>query len=44
MNNIVEFYINYRVIAEIASAALTFLLTAGVIIYFLISWRKNKRR
>ena len=44
MNSIVEFYINYRVIAEIISATFAFLLTAGVIIYFLISWRKNKRR
>ena len=44
MNNIVEFYINYRVVAEIATTALAFLLTAGVIIYFLISWLKNKRR
>lgn len=44
MNNIVEFYINYRVIAEIVGTALAFLLTASVIIYFLISWRKNKRR
>lgn len=44
MNSIVEFYINYRVIAEIVGSVFAFLLTAGVILYFLISWRKNKRR
>lgn len=44
MNNIVEFYINYRVIAEIIGTAFAFLLTAGVLLYLLISWIKNKRR
>lgn len=47
MNNIMEivgFYINYRVIVEIVGIVFTSLLTAGILLYLLISWVKNKRR